>query len=157
MFKIFKIILFLVVLQLHGQNVIITAGSTVSGSGGSLSFTVAQSIYTTNFGASGSVSQGVQQPYEIQTLLGIDNFNINLLTLNVFPNPTTDILTLNIKNTNFETLNYQLFDINGKLLMSDKISSEDTILRMQDLSTAVYILKVLDKNKEIKTFKILKK
>ena len=113
-------------------------------------------MYTTNTGTTGSIAQGVQQPYEIQTVLGIDNFNINL-QMTVFPNPTTNWLQLDIKNYGFEKLSYQIFDINGKLVLQSKISTEATTISMENLSTNIYLLKVLDNNKEVKTFKIIKK
>ena len=121
-----------------------------------MSYTVGQTIYTTNTGTSGSVAQGVQQAFEIQTVLGVENFNINL-QMAVYPNPTTNWLQLEVKNTGFEKLNYQIFDINGKLVLENKISTETTTISMENLSTNIYLLKVLDNNKEVKTFKIIKK
>lgn len=157
MVKFFKIILFLVVVQTNGQESLVSAGSNANGTGGSLSFTIAQTIYTTNFSSSGSVSQGVQQPYEIQTVLGENNFEIKL-ELTVYPNPTTDILNLYVKNYNSDSIQYQLFDLNGRLIISDRIYNETTSFSMQNLPSAVYILKVLSSsNVEIKTFNIIKK
>jgi hypothetical protein len=42
------------------------AGGEATGSGGSVSYSVGQVVYTTNTGINGSVAQGVQQPYEFQ-------------------------------------------------------------------------------------------
>lgn len=157
MVKFFKIILFLVVVQTNGQESLVSAGSNANGTGGSLSFTIAQTIYTTNFSSSGSVSQGVQQPYEIQTVLGENNFEIKL-ELKVYPNPTSDILNLYVKNYNSDSIQYQLFDLNGRLIISDRIYNETTSFSMQNLPSSVYILKVLSSsNVEIKTFNIIKK
>ncbi|MCF8298850.1 MAG: T9SS type A sorting domain-containing protein [Saprospiraceae bacterium] len=55
-----------------------------------------------------------------------------------------------------QTLSYQLCDINGKLIEKKKISSNETIISSINLVSGVYFLKVIDKNKEIKTFKIIK-
>ena len=57
---------------LLAQEVIPTSGGTASGSGGSASYTIGQMIYTTNNGVNGSVSQGIQQPYEISVVSGIE-------------------------------------------------------------------------------------
>lgn len=154
--KILNVIFFLAAFQINAQQAVVSSGANASGSNGNLSYTVGQVIYTTNFSATGSISQGVQQAYEIQTVLGLDNFDINLEFV-VYPNPTADWLAIDIKNYNYESLRYQLFDINGRLVLSDKIVSDNTILRMQELSTSMYLLKVLSNNKEVKTFKIFKK
>lgn len=154
--KTLKIFIFLATFQINAQDALVSSGSNATGSNGNVSYTVGQVIYTTNFSATGSISQGIQQAYEIQTVMGIDNFDINLQFV-VYPNPTADWLAINIKNYNYETLHYQLFDLNGRLVLSDKIVSDNTILKMQELSTSMYLLKVLRNNKEVKTFKIFKK
>lgn len=141
---------------LLAQETTTSSGGNATGSNGNVSYTIGQVVYTTNTGTTGSLAQGVQQPFEIQTILGIDNFNINL-QMTVFPNPTTSWLQLDIKNYGFEKLNYQIFDINGKLVLQSKISTEATTICMENLSTNIYLLKVLDNNKEVKTFKIIKK
>lgn len=141
---------------LLAQETTTSSGGNATGTNGNVSYTIGQVVYTTNSGTTGSVAQGVQQPFEIQTLLGAENFNINL-QIAVFPNPTTNWLQLDIKNYGFEKLNYQIFDINGKMVLQSKISTETTTISMENLSTNIYLLKVLDNNKEVKTFKIIKK
>ena len=148
--------LLLIATQLQAQETTTSSGGNATGTNGNVSYTIGQVVYTTNTGTTGSIAQGVQQPYEIQTVLGIDNFNINL-QMTVFPNPTTNWLQLDIKNYGFEKLSYQIFDINGKLVLQSKISTEATTISMENLSTNIYLLKVLDNNKEVKTFKIIKK
>jgi len=130
-------------------------GGNASGSGGTVAYSVGQIVYTTNTGTNGSVAQGVQQPYEISIVLEIKEHQISLV-MQVYPNPTTDYLTLNVGNFELSTLNYQLFDITGKLIESKKISSTIETIRMDNLSSATYLLKVVNNNKEVKTFKIIK-
>lgn len=154
--KIIKSSFFLFVFQLSAQEALVASGANAIGSNGNVSYSVGQVIYTTNFSASGSISQGVQQPYEIQTIMGLDNFNVNLQFV-VYPNPTSDWLAIKTSNLKYDTLRYELFDLNGRLILSDKIISENTILKLQELSTSMYLLKVLESNKEIKSFKIFKK
>ncbi|MEE4177590.1 MAG: hypothetical protein V2I46_08780, partial [Bacteroides sp.] len=50
---------------LFGQEAVVPAGGNATGSGGSVSYTAGQVFYLIHSGPSGSVSQGVQQPYEI--------------------------------------------------------------------------------------------
>jgi len=76
--------------------------------------------------------------------------------LTVYPNPTADNLTLQIKDFNNVKLTYQLFDMNGKLLENKKIIGNETSIVMSNLVPANYFLKVTKGNKEVKTFKIIK-
>lgn len=142
--------------QVNAQEAVVTSGGNASGTNGNVSYSVGQIVYTTNTGATGSVAQGVQQPFEIQTVLGAENFNINL-QLAVYPNPTTNWLQLEVKNTDFTNLSYQLFDLNGKMIYNQKVTSETSSIQMEQLPTTVYLLKVIDSSKEVKTFKIIKK
>ena len=142
--------------QVNAQEAVVTSGGNASGTNGNVSYSVGQTVYTTNTGATGSVAQGVQQPFEIQTVLGVENFNINL-QLAVYPNPTTNWLQLEVKNTDFTNLSYQLFDLNGRMIYNQKVTTETSTISMEQLPATVYLLKVLDNNKEIKTFKIIKK
>ena len=142
--------------QAQAQEAVATAGGNASGTNGNVSYTVGQVVYTTNTGTTGSVAQGVQQPFEIQTVLGAENFNINL-QLAVYPNPTTNWLQLEVRNTDFANLSYQLFDLNGRMILNEKITTETSSIQMERLPAAIFLLKVVSNNKEVKTFKIIKK
>ena len=148
--------LLLVAFQTQAQEAVATAGGDASGTNGNVSYTVGQVVYTTNTGTTGSVAQGVQQPFEIQTVLGAENFNINL-QLAVYPNPTTNWLQLEVRNTDFANLSYQLFDLNGRMILNEKITTETSSIQMERLPAAIFLLKVVSNNKEVKTFKIIKK
>lgn len=154
--NLLSLIFVLFITKFYSQEAIVASGGNSAGVNGNVSYSVGQVIYTTHFGSNGSIVQGVQQPFEIQTLLGLDNININL-QLSVYPNPTANLLSLDVKNYNFENLQYQLFDINGRIILSGKIVQESTQLQLDVFPAAIYLLKVTDNNKEIKTFKIIKK
>lgn len=130
------------------------SGGKASGSGGSATYSVGQVVYTTATGSNGSVAQGVQQPFEISVVLGLEEAENISLNLMAYPNPATDRLTL--KADNYDNLSFQLFDLTGKLLHNAKIKSNETVINMQDYQFGVYFLKVFNTSKEIKTFKILK-
>ena len=140
----------------QAQEAILATGGNASGSGGSVSYSVGQVVYGTNTGSSGSVAQGVQQPYEISVVSGIEQGKgINLICM-AYPNPTTDLLTLKIENYNNKGLSYLLYNVNGRLMESKKLTGNKTTISMANLAPAAYFLKVLDNQKEVKTFKIIK-
>jgi hypothetical protein len=142
-------------LTAQAQQAITATGGDASGSGGTVASSVGQIVYTTYTGITGSVAQGVQQPYEISTVVGLDNNSINLV-LTAYPNPTTNFLTLNVGDAELSTLNFQLYDASGKIIESRKIINSSETITMENLPTATYFLKVTNFNKEVKTFKIIK-
>lgn len=131
------------------------SGGDATGSGGNVAYSLGQVIYTTNTNASGTVSQGVQQAYEIFTV-GIKETELNI-SLSVFPNPTTDNLILHVDDFGLSTLNYQLYDIQGKLLNNGQIISKQTQIDLNNWPSATYFLHVINhQNLKIQTFKIVK-
>ena len=142
--------------KLSAQQSSNAAGGNATGTGGTVSYSVGQMNYTTNTGTSGSACQGVQQPYEIYTVTSVDeakDLNINLST---FPNPTFDFLTLKIESSTTKNLSYLLFDMNGKLLASQKIDGVETKIAMNNYAAATYFIKITENNNTLKTFKIIK-
>jgi len=150
------LLLGLVLANLQAQEAKPATGGEVSGSGGSLSYTVGQVVYITNTGTNGSVSQGVQHPYEIFIVTGIDEANDISLNCLAYPNPTTDFVILKVENLNLSTLDFQLFDMNGNLLENKKVESNETTISMETLVPATYFLIVNDNSKEVIKFKIIK-
>ena len=142
-------------LTTQAQEVTTTTGGNASGSGGTVTYSVGQIVYATNTGTNGSVAQGVQQTYEISIVLGIEDNSIKL-ELTAYPNPTTNYLTLNVGKAELSTLNFQLYDMGGKLIESNKITSTTETIRMENLPSSTYFLKVTKNNKEVKSFKIIK-
>lgn len=141
---------------LQAQESINATGGYASGSGGSASYSVGQVVYSTHTGTSGSLAQGVQQPYEISVLTAIEEAKGINLSVSAYPNPTNDYLTLEVKDFELSNLNFQLYDMNGKLLQSKKITGSQTSIVMINLVPATYFVKVIQGNKEVKTFKIIK-
>lgn len=140
---------------LSAQEAAVAAGGDATGAGGSSSYSVGQVVYTTNTGTNGSMAQGVQQPYEISTTVGINETTINL-ELSVYPNPTTNYLTLKVDDFEFSTLNFQLIDLQGKVIDNKKVTTTTSTIVMEGLPKAIYFLNVNDNNKIVKTFKIIK-
>ena len=131
------------------------AGGDATGIGGSVAYSVGQVVYTANNSPSGTVSQGVQQAYEI-FLIGINETELNS-SLSVFPNPILDNLTLQISDYYNEKLSFHLYDLQGKSLNKEQIITEQTQINTSSLPPATYFIEVLNQeNKHVQSFKIIK-
>lgn len=139
--------------SLFAQENVNASGGDAGGSGGSAAYSVGQVVYTTLNGSGGTVNQGVQQPFEIFILSSAETFAD--IDVSAFPNPTEH--RLNIKAEDFESLYYQLFDINGRLISENNIYSSITALEMSEYVSGVYILKISKDGRALKSFKIIKK
>ena len=148
---------FLLSFSLQAQTshqVLSATGGDASGSGGTVAYSVGQIVYTTSTGTTGSVAQGVEQAYEISSV-GIKETALNI-SLSVFPNPTSDFLTLKVEDYNNEALSYNLIDEQGKLILSEQITNQETQVAMSTLARGSYFINIVQTNKKIQTFKIIK-
>jgi hypothetical protein len=132
-----------------------SSGGNDSGSGGTVSYSIGQLVYTTNSNTDGSIAQGVQQAYEIFTI-GIAESSWNI-QLDVFPNPTNDNLTLLIDNFKIEMLSYHLLDQQGKIISKAPLIVSETQINLSHLMSATYFVDIIDNNnKKVQSFKIIK-
>ncbi len=140
---------------LQAQQSANAAGGDATGSGGTVAFSVGQISNQTN-GSGTTVSTGVQQPYEISIVTSLGENNQLDLEMKVFPNPTTDQVTLEIDDYSSKILNYQLIDMNGAVLESKNVSQNNSIVDMREKAAATYFLRVNDQQQNFKIFKIIK-
>jgi len=125
-------------------------GTPISGATGT-TYTITQSgnysvTATNNFGC---VSQSISIPV---TYVGIDDLDM-LNNLLVYPNPTNSDITL-VSSKNSIGYNYYLSDNIGRVIMTGKIQSEQSVFSLSELETGLYFLTLEGKSK--KTIKIIK-
>tara|TARA_R110000787_G_scaffold33678_1_gene88057 strand:- start:490 stop:918 length:429 start_codon:yes stop_codon:yes gene_type:complete len=141
---------------MYSQEITTASGGESTGSGGTSTYSVGQVFYTTNSESSGSVAEGIHQAYEFVTLSNLSFSYVDLKAI-TYPNPTTDYIVLKVMDSALEFLQYTLFDLTGKSIQSGAVNTANTQISMQHLSIGMYLLKVTQKKRSVKTFKILKK
>ncbi len=142
--------------SVYPQETISTSGNEAKGSGGTSSYTVGQTVYAIKSGDGGEALEGIQFPYEIFIITGVDENDDTGVALKAYPNPATDILILNTGSCNLKALFYTLADINGNFKKKKKITATETEIDLKNLPNGSYFLKINDSEKNIKTFKIIK-
>ncbi len=149
----------LAVMSLSAQSSLVGTGGEASGSGGSVSYSVGQIAVQSNSDGTTSISEGVQQPYEI-SIVGVDNYPGITLNAVVYPNPTQGYLQLVIRNEGSGVKNGQwgvkVFDTNGNFLLSKKIGDETTQLDLSSYATGTYYVNIYSGKDVMKTFKVVK-
>lgn len=228
----------------YAQQAFVAAGGEATGAGGTASFSVGQVLDTAPTSVSGSVSQGVQQPYvnsvlpvtltyftaiaikdrvELQwetamernnhffsverskdaihfskiahveaagnfagsskyswtdndPLMGTSYYRlkqtdfdltstdsrIRVVTISslagtfVYPNPAQDLLTVMDEMNRKDDRFYQIFDLNGRVVVDKKPLGTQKMIDLTQLLPAAYIIRV-DNQSEVKEFKIIKK
>jgi hypothetical protein len=74
----------------------------------------------------------------------VQNVNSNEFALDAYPNPATDVLTVEIKGKIADNATITLSDVAGRVLRSQAVSETKTILNTASLPAGNYMLKYTD-------------
>ncbi|MCK9339599.1 MAG: T9SS type A sorting domain-containing protein [Bacteroidales bacterium] len=151
------IVIMMTVLYANAQSSLVGTGGEATGNGGSVSFSVGQIAVQSNGDGTTTISEGVQQPYEI-SVSGVDNYPNITLNAVVYPNPTLDIVRLTIDNFDLQgdNVSARLFDGNGKLIKELRIADCQTEIDMESLPSGTYYLNLFSAKQMLKSFKVVK-
>jgi len=130
-----------------------TMGGDASGSTGSEAFSVGLVVYTELSGSGGSMTQGIQHPYEVFPVAVAEQDDA--FQASVYPNPVEGILTIET-GTSADNASYQLFDASGKQLMHQSLTAPLGRLDLSQLPAGVYLLRLNQGNNHARSFTIVK-
>ena len=149
------IVLFCAIQLVNAQETISVSAVEATGSGGKVSYTIGQLVYTNPTTAAGSLNQGIQQSIEFVTL---SNPELTAVTLKAvtYPNPTTDFIILALTDADLRGVSYTMYDLLGRFVNKGTVATFETKIGMKSVPIGVYILRVQQNNQALKTFKIIK-
>jgi hypothetical protein len=127
------------------QNVIGSAGDNFASSAGTVSWTIGEIVSDTWQSGQGIVTKGFHQP------LGLPEVNITELEndsdVMVYPNPFSDILTIDLIGIKEGYYYFEVFDASGKSLHQSQQFYKNNILKnkidLSYLADGLYIVKIL--------------
>jgi hypothetical protein len=156
--KLFLIIVMLACGYAYSQSVspevIATSGDYFVGTNATLSWTLGEPVTETFTGTNNILTQGFQQKFDIST---IQEEHENIYQISVYPNPTNDILNVIINLGIDNNYTAQLFDMQGKLLISNSFTGNSENINMSSFTSGNYLLRIINsKGETIKTFKIVR-
>ena len=148
-----KLVLFslLCIGSASAQEVVATQGDSYSNASGNIDFTVGEVIIATGTDGTNDITQGFHQTN--WNFVGVEDHAPNYQAT-IFPNPTEDVL--NIRTSTFENVTYTLYDAQGKLVLQDILSAEQTPIQVSQLAPGSYSLTLNNETQNLKTFKLVK-
>ena len=138
-------------LKTTAQEVVATQGDSYSNTTANIDFTIGEVIIDTGSDGNNYITQGFHQ--SSWNFTGLEDYAPNY-EVSIFPNPTSEIL--NIKTSVFENVTYTLYDAQGKLILQDKLSSEQTPIKVSQLAPGNYSITLTNEIQNLKTFKLVK-
>lgn len=151
--KHFSFLLFLSVVEVAtAQTAVTTTGGTAAGAVGSFSYSVGQPATLNASNDSKSAHEGVIQPatYRVESISEAQD-----IAVSIFPNPTSDGVTLQRDYTD-KPLSVELYSADGRKLETSAWETSTMRLDMSRYAVGAYILKVNADNR-ISTYKITKR
>ena len=140
----------------NAQEAVLSSGGDLSFASGSLSYSIGQVNYTFSEDGNFSISEGVQQAFDVQMLnLEEEPYGV-IMNITTFPNPFNEVLTLIIESEWYEGLTYSIYSLDGKLVAQEALLASRTDIRTADLAPATYFLHVSNDEGPVQTFKIQK-
>ena len=138
-------------LSVSAQEVVSTQGDSYSNANGSIDYTIGEVVINTGTDGTNDLTQGFHQTN--WNFVGLEDHTPDY-EATIFPNPTEDVL--NIKTSMFENVTYTLYDAQGKLVMQDILSTEQTPIQVSQLAPGSYSLTLKNETQNLKTFKLIK-
>ena len=140
-FSFLIIVVFFFNNQIFSQSTITTLGGDLKSEKNSFSYSVGQILTsqdltksTSLFGENVILSHGVQQVF-------IQNCDQSTrVEIIATPNPSSGIVTLNLINWDEKEIQYNVFDVLGKNVLSSSISDDQSKLDLSFLSSGMYII-----------------
>ena len=142
--------------QALSQQTLASAGGNATGNLGSAGYSFGQVFYSIHSKPEGSITEGLQQPFEISIVAGMNESGEISMDYEAYPNPVTCLLVLRVDRTATRHLAYQLLDISGRLLKSKKITCTECMIPMEQYESGIYFLNLISGDKRVKIFKIIK-
>jgi hypothetical protein len=136
-----------------------SSGQTMAQSNGSLTFTVGELVVLTQTDNDGNTLGSGFTSGAVLTTASIQEPNASLINVKVYPNPTTDLVTVSIQETKLAQVVLEIVDANGKIISTEKYAG---ISNNIGISTSLwvsgnYILNLKDsRNQVLGSYKIIK-
>ena len=69
--------------------------------------------------------------------------------INVFPNPSNNLVFIDVKQSNLNNLSYTFADVTGKLIENGEVKASIQTIDISNYISGIYILNIFDKNNRI--------
>lgn len=108
----------------------------------------AQSLPQTVINKIMGIGQQIKANYNPCLSTNIRNDELNISDINVFPNPSSDIISIEFKDNNQTETGLELYNLLGKTIYKNSLSPTDTLFNIDisGISNGCYLLKLINSN-----------
>lgn len=146
-------VLAIVSIAATAQSGMVAAGGVADGDAGSATFSIGQIDYGFQQSSTFSVSEGLQQSFEIIPLASAQPQHVRMT---LYPNPTTSGVRLYLPSGTAGGYSYEVFNGGGQRVGQGKFAVSDGVIPLQAFTPGVYLLRIVLSDGREQTFKIIK-
>ena len=136
-----------------------SGGTKMTQANGSLSFTVGELVVLSQTDSDGNTLGGGFTAGATLTTVSIEETDAAILDVKVYPNPTTELVNIQIKHSTLDQVVVTITDLQGKEVYSGKYAGISNIIGINAASYATgnYLLTLKNLNNQmLGTYKIIK-
>ena len=139
--------------QTVSPELISSAGDNFINSNYQLNWSIGEIQIETYQNLENVLTQGFHQNTYVIT--AITDLRVDLKMF-VFPNPTSDFITLKVENSKVENLQYTITDLSGKILQNGSFANKTEQINFSSYTVGTYLITISQNNQILKSFKIIK-
>jgi hypothetical protein len=136
-----------------------SGGAEMTQANGSVSFTVGELVVLSQTDSNGNTLSGGFTAGATLTTLSIQETDVAVLDVKVYPNPTTELINIQINHSTLDQVVVTITDLQGKEVYSGKYAGISNVIGINTASyaTGTYVLSLKNLKKQVLgTYKIIK-
>lgn len=143
----------LAISQTASPELVSSAGESFNNTSYRLDWSIGECVTATHSSGSYVITQGFHQNSYVATL--VKDLRADM-KMSVYPNPTSDFISLKVESSKIAGMQYTVTDFSGKVLETAEIRTSLQTLNFTNYPVGTYFISVTENMQLIKSFKIIK-
>ncbi len=139
--------------QTASPELVSSSGDSFNNTSYQLDWSVGECITATHTAEDYVITQGFHQNSYVVTSVEDLRTDISMF---VYPNPTTDFVSLKVESSKVEGMQYTITDFSGRVLQTANFAGDIEQISFLNYAVGTYFISVTENNQLIKSFKIIK-
>ncbi len=139
--------------QTASPELVSSAGESFNNTSYQLDWSIGECITTTHTAGDYVLTQGFHQNSYVIT--AVEDLRSDIY-MSVYPNPTSDFISLKVESSKAEDLQYTITDFSGRVLQTSNFVGDIEQINFSNYAVGTYFISVTENNQLIKSFKIIK-
>lgn len=128
--------------------------SSAGGGNATLQWSLGEPVIITVESNNNVLTQGFHQT--LLTITSLDELKAEEIAINIYPNPVMTSFTINLNQSPSEPVSWKLYDMNGRVVMLEKMNTTKGTYNVAHLSSGVYVLQMDMSENTSKSWRIVK-